>query len=110
MQLVFTKYLDRSPGEIEGRLDHAVSAGLTAAAERIDTPVAPASTESIDRGVVVRSDDILDGTEISWDGDSDLTTVRVVVPWHAADRSTGAKLLAANQFAHVFSTQARLAA
>ncbi|MBT8240600.1 MAG: hypothetical protein KJN63_05180 [Acidimicrobiia bacterium] len=111
MRLVFTNYLDRNPSHVEGRLDTAVSAGLDAAAERIDSPAARGlSTEATTTGVVLRGDDVLDGTEIDWEGDSGLTTIRVVVPWHTGDSATGTKLLAANRFAQVFATQARLAA
>ena len=111
MNLVFTNYLDRNPSDIEGRLDTAVSAGLAAAAERIDSPSTSAATKEVTAGgVVLRDADVLDGTEINWEGESGLTTVRVVVPWHPGDSATGTKLLAANRFAQVFSTEARVAA
>ena len=111
MRLVFTNYLDRNPSDVEDRLDRAVSAGLHAAAERIDVPAAPAAaTEATPDGVVLREADVLDGTEIAWEGGSGLTTIRVVVPWHPGDSATGTKLLAANRFAQVFATEARLAA
>jgi hypothetical protein len=115
MQLTFTTYLDRSPDEVQDRLADAVSAGLAAAADRIDSssvtspPLSPHTVANA-TGLEVHGLDILEGAEINWEGDARFTTVRVVVPWTSNDSASGKKLLAANRFAQVLSAEARSAA
>jgi hypothetical protein len=106
MQLVITRYFDRNPEEIESRLDQAIPIALDAAADRIDSRAIAPHGEPSPNGIVVSGLDILDGTEINWDGGARLTTVRVTVPWDSEDSASGQKLLAASRFAQVFSTEA----
>jgi hypothetical protein len=105
MQLVLTQYLEQSTDTIERRVGAAVPSALSAAAARIDAVATSPRGEARPHGVVLRGVDVLDGAEVDWDGDAGLTTLRVSVPWTAADGSSGRKLLAANRFAQVFSTE-----
>ncbi len=109
MQLVLTRYLDRSPEEIRGRLDQAVTTAMAAAADRVDSSAVSPRVKATAGGAVVSGLDILDDTEINWAGDASLTTVRVLVPWRSADTDSGKKLLAANRFAQVFAEEASAA-
>lgn len=105
MQLVLTRFLDQSSATIERCVDTAVPHALAAAAARIDAVAHSPRGEVGAHGVVLRGVDVLDGAELDWDDDAGLTTVRVRVPWTAADATTGTKLLAATRFAQVFSIE-----
>jgi len=105
MQLILTQYLEQSTDTIERRVATAVPSALNAAADRIDAVATAPRGEARPHGVVLRGVDVLDGAEVDWNGEAGLTTVRVRVPWTVADGSCGHKLLAANRFAQVFSTE-----
>ncbi len=111
MQLVITSYLDRSPAHVRDHLAAHIGPAIRAAAERVDAPSASAET-SIDgeRAMIRGGLDVLDGAAIDWDGDDDLTTVRVTIPWAPGAPSMGRQVLAANRFAHVLTTGVRDAA
>ncbi len=111
MQLVITSYLDRSPAHVRRHLGAHIDPAIQAAADRVHEPARSAATSvDADRAVVHGGLDVLDGAAIDWDGDDDLTTVRVTVPWTPAASSTGRQILAANHFAQVLSAAVRNAA
>jgi hypothetical protein len=110
MQLVLTSYLRHDSDKIESRVAAAVPSALSAAAARIDVPAHQPRAETNAQGVAPHGVDILAGTKINWERSGDLTTIRVVVPWETTDGISGRKLIAANRFAQVLSTEAGAAA
>jgi len=105
MQLVLTRYLDRSTADIERDVATAVPQALNEAAARIDAVATAPRAEKRSHGVTLRGVEVLDGAEVDWDNDAGVTIVRVRVPWTASDHTSGTKLIAANRFAQVFSTE-----
>ncbi len=111
MQLVITTYLDRNADDFESRLDQVVPVALDAAAERVSTRAQAAMTTRSSHTMVVRGGlDLLEGTEVAWEGIEGLTAVRFVVPWDDSDHISADRLLAANRFAQTFSSAMRAAA
>ncbi len=105
MHLILTQYLDAEPVAVASELPRAVVHGLNAAASRIAEERDDVVTEQVTGGIRVnRGLQILDGSELRVTGGNRLTTLEIIVPWTAAD-CRGAKLLAANTFAHTVATE-----
>ena len=110
MHLKLTQYLDADPVVVADRLQSAIAHGLDAAASRIATTRDDVVTEQVAEGIRLTSGlQMLEGSELRVSGGSRLTTLEIVVPWTAADHD-GAKLLAANAFAHTVGTEVVAAA
>ncbi|MEM7272469.1 MAG: hypothetical protein AAF547_05265 [Actinomycetota bacterium] len=102
-RLVLTRYIDRSPAEVEAGLTAAVSAGL-------DDARVTAGTEPIHRGLRLVGDaDQLAGSEVVVGGIDGLSELTIAVPWHNED-AAGAKLLVADRFAQTVAESARVVA
>jgi hypothetical protein len=111
VNLIITHYLDRSPEHVRDHLATTIPQAIRAAADRVSRPVTESGTDLTDTHAVVHGGlDVLDGAAIDWDGDDDLTTVRVSIPWAQGDDARGHRILAANRFAHVLSAGVRNAA
>lgn len=111
MRLVFTTYLDRSPGHVRHHLAASIPGALLAAGDRVHQPVATATSSlDADRAVIHGGFAMLDGASIDWDGLDDLTTMRVSVERATTPSEIGRQVLAANRFAEVLTTSVRSAA
>lgn len=112
MHLTLTQYLDRAPAHVDAHLAESVPTALRAAADRVHAPLATDGPASITGRLAVVDGglDVLDGTTIDWDGDDDLTSIRVIVPWPSEASERRRRLLAANRFAHVLADTVRAAA
>lgn len=111
MQLVITSYLDRSPAHVQRHLETHVTGAVREAADRVETPSTAAETSLDDGHAVIHGGfDVVDGAQIDWEGDDDLTTVRVRIPWTPAESKRGRQMLAANRFTQVLTTSVRDAA
>ena len=110
MRLLLTRYLRADPADVANQLDHAVDRGLDAAASRIAAERDDVATEQIADGVRLHGGlQLLDGSELRVSGGHRFTLLEVVVPWTSADND-GAKLLAANTFAHTVAIEVDAAA
>ncbi len=110
MKLILTQYVDTEPEAAADKLQQAVVEGLSAAANRIAADRDDVVIEQLPDGLCVHGGlEVLDGSELRLGGVDRLTTLEIVVPWMAADHN-GAKLLAANAFAHAVATEVRTAA
>lgn len=110
MNLTLTQYIDAKPDEVAGKLEEAIAQGLDVAASRIASSRDDVDTEHFGEGVRIHGGlRVLDGCEVHVSGGDRLTVLEFTVPWTPVDKN-GAKLLAANAFAHTVAVEVDAAA